>query len=98
MRKMLFGLAMVGMIAPSLGHAQAAIDMGRVTCAEYLAMPPEMSADFSAWMSGWFNQKNGYVSVDLDAFHRNVDNVKAWCASNKDSSVMGGLQAAKPKQ
>jgi hypothetical protein len=98
MRKMLFGLAMVGMIAPSLGHAQVAIDMGRVTCADYLAMPPETSTDFSAWMSGWFSQKSGSVSVDLDAYRHNVDSVKAWCAQNKASSVMGGLQAAKIKQ
>jgi len=95
MRKLAFGLAMVGLFAPSLGQAQAAIDMGRVTCGEYLAMPPENSEIFSAWMSGWFNQKNGYVSVDLDAYRRNVENVKAWCANNKASSVMGGLQAAK---
>jgi hypothetical protein len=46
-------------------------------------------------MSGWFNQKNGSVQVNLDAFHQNVDNVRAWCANNKASSVMGGLQAAK---
>ena len=95
MRKLAFGLAMVGMFAPSLVQAQVAIDMGRVTCGEYLAMSPETADIFSAWMSGWFNQKNGYVSVDLDAYHRNVDNVKAWCANNKASSVMGGLQAAK---
>jgi hypothetical protein len=95
MRKLAFGLAMVGMFAPSLGQAQVAIDMGRVTCGEYLAMAPETADIFSAWMSGWFNQKNGFVSVDLDAYHRNVDNVRAWCANNKASSVMGGLQASK---
>jgi hypothetical protein len=95
MRKLAFGLAMVGMFAPSLGQAQVAINMGTITCGEYLAMPPETADIFAAWMSGWFNQKNGSVQVNLDAFHQNVDNVKAWCANNKASSVMGGLQAAK---
>jgi hypothetical protein len=98
MRKLAFGLAMVGMLAPSLGQAQVAIDMGRVTCGEYLAMAPETADIFEAWMSGWFNHKNGFVLVDLDAYHSNVNNVKAWCANNKASSVMGGLQAAKMPQ
>jgi hypothetical protein len=33
-----------------------------VTCAQYLAMPPEQSSVFAAWMSGWYNQKMGYTS------------------------------------
>lgn len=72
----------------------ATIDMSRVTCAEYLAMPPGQSATFSAWMSGWFNQKNGYVFVDINAYERNVANVKSWCASDPSETVMAGLQRA----
>ena len=30
------------------------IDMSKVTCADYLAMPPDKSRTFSAWMSGYF--------------------------------------------
>jgi len=55
------------------------------------------SANFSAWMSGWFNQKSGYVFVDLNAYERNVANVKSWCASNPTQTVMAGLQRATAK-
>ena len=95
MKKTAIILALATMLAPTLGRAQVAIDMGTVTCGDYTAMSPELAKAFSAWMSGWFNQKNGSVQVNLDAFHQNVDNVRAWCANNKASSVMGGLQAAK---
>ncbi|WP_334451945.1 hypothetical protein [Bradyrhizobium elkanii] len=47
---------------------------------------------FSAWMSGWFNQKKGYVFVDLNAYARNVASVKAWCAINPTQTVMAGLE------
>jgi hypothetical protein len=79
-------------------HAQVSIDMSRVTCAEYLAMPATQSATFSAWMSGWFNQKSGYVFVDVDAYARNVANVKSWCALNPSQTVMAGLQRATARQ
>jgi HdeA/HdeB family len=94
MKKFALTLALATMFAPSLGHAQVSIDMGRLTCADYLAMSPEGEKVFSAWMSGWFNQKKGYTTVDLEAYARNVANVKKWCASNPKDSVMGGLQAA----
>ena len=81
MKKLVFGLTLAAAMVSSVAHAQLTFDMSRVTCAEYLAMAPARSADFSAWMSGWFNQKNGYVFVDLNAYSRNVANVKSWCAT-----------------
>jgi acid stress chaperone HdeB len=92
MKKLVFCLALATAMASAVAHAQLTIDMSRVTCAQYLAMSPAQSADFSAWMSGWFNQKNGYVFVDLNAYARNVANVKSWCASNPTQTVMAGLQ------
>ncbi len=94
MKKTAIILALATMFTPSLSHAQVEIDMGKLTCGEYLAMSPEGEKVFSAWMSGWFNQKKGYTAVDLDAYARNVANIKKWCASNPKDSVMGGLQAA----
>ena len=58
----LFCLMLAGATWPSATHAQVSIDMARVTCADYLALS---AAD--SWMSGWFNQKTGYVFVDLNA-------------------------------
>ncbi len=94
MKKTVIMLALATMFAPSLSHAQVQIDMGTLTCGDYLAMSPDMEKVFSAWMSGWFNQKKGYTTVNVDAYRKNVANVKAWCASNPKSSLMGGLQAA----
>jgi hypothetical protein len=96
MKKSAFFLMLAGATLPSVTHAQVSIDMAlaRVTCADYLALSAADSAVFSAWMSGWFNQKTGYVFVDLDAYARNVANVKSWCASNPTQTVMAGLQRA----
>jgi hypothetical protein len=94
MKKTGIMMALAAMFAPSLGSAQVHIDMGTLTCAQYLEMSPEGEKVFSAWMSGWFNQKKGNTTVDLDVYQRNVASVKKWCGSNPKSSVMGALQAA----
>ena len=94
MKKLAVVLTLAATTLSSAAHAQVSIDMSRITCAEYLAMAPARSAEFSAWMSGWFNQKTGYVFVDLNAYSRNVANVKSWCATNPAETVMAGLQRA----
>jgi HdeA/HdeB family len=76
-------------------HAQATLDMTRVTCADYLAMPPDRSEIFSAWMSGWFNQRLGYVSVGLSDFQRNVASIKQWCTTSPAATIMGALESSR---
>jgi len=88
---------MAGLLSPGALHAQVMLDMTRITCAEYLAMEPDDAKVFAAWMSGWFNQKLGSTTVDLDAYARNVANVKSWCQSNPKETVMAGLTRATSK-
>ena len=92
--KFVWCMAFAAMLVPSVSQAQVGINMQLVTCTQYLAMPPEQSSVFAAWMSGWFNQKSGYTYINLEAYARNVANVKAWCASNPGELVMTGLQRA----
>jgi HdeA/HdeB family len=69
-------LAFAGVLVPSVSPAQYLINMSLVTCSQYLALPPDQSRIFSAWMGGWFNQKTGYTYINLQAYARNVENVK----------------------
>jgi HdeA/HdeB family len=78
--------------------AQVMIDMSRVTCGQYLAMPPDQARVLSAWMSGYFNQKSGYAWVDLNAYAKNVASMTQWCKSYPGETVMTGLKWATGKQ
>jgi hypothetical protein len=89
-----FCLVVGAAAVPSAAKAQVVINMSRVTCADYLAMTPEQSDVFGAWVGGYFNQKTGYTWIDLDAQRRNVANLKGWCASYPREFVMTGLARA----
>ncbi len=97
MKKLLYCLVFVGGCFSTHAQAQMTLNMSQVTCANYLAMTPDQSRTFSAWMSGWFNHKWGYVSVGLNDFTRNVASVKQWCTSNPQQSVMAGLERSFPQ-
>ena len=96
-RTFVWCMAFAGMLVAPVSQAQVGLNMSLVTCSQYLALPPEQSRIFSAWMSGWFNQKMGYTYVNLQAYERNVANVTTWCAANPGELVMTGLQRATAK-
>ncbi|MCC8955389.1 hypothetical protein H8B02_18705 [Bradyrhizobium sp. Pear77] len=98
MKKIAASLVLGGITAACPVQAQTSVDMARITCAQYLAMSTGDSAVFSAWMSGWFNQKKGYVFVDINAYARNVASVKASCATNPTQTVMAGLERSAASQ
>lgn len=89
-----FQAMLLGLILPLPAHAQVGINMSRVTCADYLAMTPEQSDVFGAWVGGYFNQKTGYTWIDVGAQGRNAASVKAWCATYPAEFVMTGLARA----
>jgi hypothetical protein len=97
MASLVWCVAAAAALVPTVSDAQYMINMSLVTCAQYLALPPDQSRVFSAWMSGWFNQKTAYTYINLQAYERNVQNVKAWCASNPKELLMTGLQRATAK-
>jgi HdeA/HdeB family len=82
---------------PATSQAQYAVDMSLLTCGQYLEMSPDQSRIYAAWMSGWFNQKMGYTFINLEAYERNVENVKTWCGVNPGALVMTALQRATEK-
>jgi hypothetical protein len=94
MRRRLIGMAFAILVLPGGANAQVSIDMGAFTCAQYLAMSPSASRDFSAWMSGWFSYETRRTFVDVLAHQKNIAVLKSWCQSRPEASVMTALQSA----
>ena len=90
-RKFVWILVLLGAAMPTTSRAQVTINMSRVSCADYLAMTPEQSDVFGAWVGGYFNEKTGYTWIDVDAQSRNEANLKAWCFTYPAELVMTGL-------
>jgi hypothetical protein len=94
MKRGLICLTFAISLVPVAANAQLTIDMNRITCGQYLAMPPQQSDDFSAWMSGWFSYRNNRTFVDFGVHQKNVASVKEWCKFHPSDSVMMGLKNA----
>jgi len=98
MGELTFVLAIAILILPGTGHAQEREDMTQVTCNNYLIMAPDMARTFSAWISGWYNQKFGYTTVGIDDYEKNVANVRQWCTDNPQATIMAALDRSVPQR
>jgi len=94
MKRRLISEAFAISLVPMAANAQTTIDMDAFTCEQYLAMSPSMSRDFSAWMSGWFSYQTRRPFVDLLLHQKNISNLKSWCQTRPQASVMTGLRSS----
>jgi hypothetical protein len=92
MKLRLMSAAFAISLLPVAANAQVTIDMGALTCEQYLAMSPSRSRDFSAWMSGWYSYETRRTNVDVLAHQKNIASLKSWCQSSPQASVMTALQ------
>jgi HdeA/HdeB family len=94
MKLRLISAAFAISLLPVTANGQVTIDMGAMTCGQYLAMSPSLSRDFSAWMSGWYSYQTRRTFVDVGLHSRNIASVKSWCQLRPQESVMAALEAA----
>jgi hypothetical protein len=94
MKVQLISAALAISLLPVAAKAQVTVDMSAFTCAQYLAMSPSMSRDFSAWMSGWYSYQTRSTVVDVLAHEKNIAKLKSWCQFRPQTSVMTALQNA----
>jgi hypothetical protein len=94
MKRQLISAAFAISLFPMAAGAQVTVDMNAFTCAQYLAMSPSMSRDFSAWMSGWFSYETRRPFVDLLLHQKNIANLKSWCQRQPEAGVMTGLRSS----
>lgn len=89
-------LAFLGLAALSMpAHAQVVtLDMSKVTCGDYSGLDADTSIYFSAWMSGFFNQRAGSTAINLEGYRKNVASVESWCQRNPNANLMSALQAS----
>jgi hypothetical protein len=93
MRKLILSLVLAT-TTMTTGHAQV-VDMNKVTCGEYVALPADQSRVFAAWFSGWFSARQGHVWVNPVAFVENVGSIRQWCTTYPNEMLMAGLERAK---
>ena len=71
----------------SIGEAQVAIDVSRVTCDQYVHAKITTPNYIAAWLSGYYNGKRNNRIIDLQQLQENVMKVENYCSDEKNFKV-----------
>ena len=85
----LFG---VGMLATSPALAQVTVDVSKITCDQFYRSKVADPRLIGAWLSGYYQGRNGNTIVDQQVFDNNYDKLMQQCSENPNESVMQALE------
>jgi hypothetical protein len=76
-------------LAASAVQAQTTIDVGKITCRQFLLGHVGGSTRSVAnWLSGYYNGKRGNTVIEVGSMQRNVRDLERYCRKNHEMPVM----------
>ncbi len=69
-------------------RAQVTIEIGQITCRQFLAFNVADPRDIAIWLSGYYHGKRGDTALQTQELKDNFEKLKNVCYSNYDVPVM----------
>src|SRR5262245_33719034 len=76
-----------GLLATPFAHAQVTIEIGKITCQQYLAFSIADPRDINIWLSGYYHGKRGSTAVEPQLLKQNAEKLKAECLRQDNSNL-----------
>ena len=73
--------------AASVASAQVTIDVGQITCAQFVKYRVTNPDNIAIWLSGYSHGKQGTTIVAREEFKENIPKLKAACALPENSAL-----------
>jgi len=80
-------------LMPVASEAQVAVDVGKITCRQFLLDAVAPTKSVTMWLSGYYHGKHGGTVVDFAALPREADKVEDYCRMHLDTPVMEAVEA-----
>lgn len=80
--------------APAKAEDKLVVDLGKMTCRELIKLDFQDFAGITMWMSGYYNASVRNTVIDLYKFAQAAKDVKDFCQTNPQSTVMSAAERA----
>ena len=82
---------LVALLVAPVAHAQVTVEIGKITCQQYLAFSIADPRDVNIWLSGYYHGKQGKTSFEPQLLKQNAEKLRAECL-RKDNSDLPVMQ------
>lgn len=76
------------LLYPAAAHAQATIDVAKITCQQFMFGNIVDSRTISIWLAGYYSGTHNETVVDITAMQEKAREVVRYCMANPDMVVM----------
>lgn len=75
-------------------QAQETVDVGKITCEQFLAKSTTDSRTISIWLSGYYSGTRNNTVVDVGSFQKDANKLIVYCNSHAEVTLMEALKNA----
>ncbi len=72
-------LALLGLVMIAPARAQVTVDVGKITCNQYLGFKVADPRDIAIWLSGYYHGKTNSMILEPQTLRQNADALKNAC-------------------
>jgi len=72
-------LALLGLVVIAPARAQVTVDVGKITCNQYLGFKVADPRDIAIWLSGYYHGKSNDMVLEPQTLRQNADKLKNAC-------------------
>jgi acid stress chaperone HdeB len=84
-------------IAAAAARAQVSVEIGKISCQQYLAFSIADPRDVNIWLSGYYHGKQGSTVFEPQSLKQNAEKLRAACL-RKENSDLPVLQVIEKEQ
>lgn len=78
-------LGVLSTVAPA--HGQVTVDVGKITCEQYLAFAVADPRDIAIWLSGYYHGKQGNTILEPQKLKENAERLQSACFQKTNAKL-----------
>ena len=93
-RYQLAGAAIACILFVSALHAQTStIDVGKMTCKEFDALPRDRVSAVTTWLDGYYTEEDDPKLIEFDAISASTEKLISFCKQNPNATVLSASES-----
>ena len=85
---------LISVFGISAGRAQETVDVGKITCDQFLSGQIYDAQTFSIWLSGYYNGTRHNSVVNVSEFQKHSTDMMDYCITHPDMNLMDAVKNA----
>jgi hypothetical protein len=81
------------LFVPAL-HAQTSnVDVAKMTCKEFVALPQERASAVTTWLDGYYTEEDDPKLIEFDAISASAEKLINFCKQNPNATLLSASES-----